>query len=123
MDRVTAEQRSRMMGAIKSKDMSPELEVRRLLHGMGYRYRLHRHSMPGRPDMVFPGRRKVIFIHGCFWHQHEELSCKLAHAPRSNLGYWQAKLERNKARDVSHGDKLRADGWDVLTIWECEVGK
>lgn len=121
MDRVSPEVRSRTMRAIRSKDMKPELAVRRLCHGMGYRYRLHRHDLPGRPDMVFPGRRKVIFVHGCFWHQHTDPRCKLAHAPRSNLDYWKPKLARTQERDKTNRAKLEADGWSVLVIWECEV--
>jgi DNA mismatch endonuclease (patch repair protein) len=119
MDRVSPQERSRMMRAIKSKNMSPELAVRRLVHSMGYRYRLHRHSLPGRPDMVFPGRHKVIFVNGCFWHQHAK--CKLAHKPQSNLDYWKPKLERNTARDAAHVKALTEAGWDVLIVWECEV--
>jgi len=99
----------------------PELAVRRLVYGMGYRYRLHRQDLPGRPDLVFPGRRKVIFVHGCFWHQHAEASCKLAHAPRSNLDYWQPKLSRTKERDKANRPALEDAGWNVLVIWECEV--
>lgn len=109
------------MRAIRSKGMKPELAVRRLVHSMGYRYRLHRHDLPGRPDMVFPARRKVIFIHGCFWHQHEAADCKLAHRPKSNLRYWGPKLQRNKDRDGRHRERLARLGWEVLVIWECEV--
>ena len=119
MDRVSPEARSANMRAIRSKGMKPELAVRRLVHAMGYRYRLHRHELPGRPDMVFPGRRKVIFVHGCFWHQHPD--CKLAHRPRSNLEYWGPKLHRNQERDSEHRARLAELGWDVLVIWECEV--
>jgi DNA mismatch endonuclease (patch repair protein) len=111
--------RSANMRAIRSKDMKPELAVRRLVHGMGYRYRLHRHDLPGRPDLVFPRLRKVIFVHGCFWHQHRR--CRLAHAPRSNLGYWQPKLARTQKRDKKNRAALKAVGWDVLVVWECEV--
>ena len=109
------------MRAIRSKGMKPELAVRRLVHAMGYRYRLHRHALPGRPDMVFPGRRKVVFVHGCFWHQHADPACKIAHRPKSNLDYWLPKLERNVARDNQHRARLAELGWDVLVIWECEV--
>lgn len=111
------------MRAIRSKDMRPELIVRRLVHGLGYRYRLHRHDLPGRPDLVFPARRKVIFVHGCFWHQHRDPVCCLAHKPRSNRTYWLPKLERNARRDVEHLSALAGAGWDVLVIWECEVKK
>ena len=88
---------------------------------MGYRYRLHRHELPGRPDMVFPSRRKVVFIHGCFWHQHADPACKITHRPKSNLDYWLPKLERNVARDKAHRARLAGLGWSILVIWECEV--
>ncbi|MCZ2153273.1 MAG: DNA mismatch endonuclease Vsr [Bryobacterales bacterium] len=110
--------RSANMRAIRSKDMKPELAVRRLVHGMGYRYRLHRHDLPGRPDMVFPSRRKVIFVHGCFWHSH---NCRAAHVPKTNQGYWRPKLERNRARDVRNIEALAAKGWQSLVVWECEL--
>ena len=109
------------MRAIRSKGMKPELAVRRLVHAMGYRYRLHRHDLPGRPDMVFPKRRKVIFVHGCFWHQHPDPDCKLAHRPRSNLEYWEPKLRRNQERDEAHRARLADLGWEVMVLWECEV--
>jgi len=120
-DKVSPEQRSRNMSKIKSRGMKPEMAVRRLAHGLGYRYRLHRHDLPGRPDMVFPGRRKIIFVHGCFWHQHPDPECKLAHRPRSNSDYWGPKLRRNQERDTEHQLRLREIGWDVLVVWECEV--
>ena len=109
------------MRAIRSTNMKPEMIVRRLTHSLGYRYRLHRHDLPGRPDMVFPGRRKIIFVHGCFWHQHNDPTCKLAHAPRSNLDYWKQKLAQTQERDKVNRAKLEASGWDVLVIWECET--
>lgn len=109
------------MRAIRSKGMKPELAVRRLVHAMGYRYRLHRHDLPGRPDMVFPKRRKVIFVHGCFWHQHPDPDCKLVHRPRSNLEYWEPKLRRNQERDEAHRARLADLGWEVMVLWECEV--
>ena len=121
MDRVTLEQRSANMRAIRSKGMKPEMTVRRLVHCMGYRYRLHRHDLPGRPDMVFPGRRKVILVNGCFWHQHDEPACKIAHTPRSNSDYWKPKLERNRRRDRENVARLCDLGWDVLVAWECEL--
>ena len=117
----TPELRSRIMRENRSKDTKPELAVRRLAHGMGYRYRLHRHDLPGRPDLVFPGRRKVIFVHGCFWHQHADPACKSASLPKSNRDYWIPKLERNAARDAEHLASLAESGWDVLVLWECEV--
>lgn len=121
MDRVSPEIRSRTMRAIRSKDMKPELAVRRLVHSMGYRYRLHRHSLPGRPDLVFPGRRKVIFVHGCFWHQHSDPDCKISRRPKSNRAYWLPKLDRNVARDAENQAGLHELGWSSLVIWECHV--
>lgn len=109
------------MRAIRSKDMEPELTVRRLAHAMGYRYRLHRNELPGKPDMVFPARRAVIFIHGCFWHQHHEPACKSVHQPKSNTDYWQPKLARNQERDKLNQTALQAQGWRVLVIWECQI--
>jgi DNA mismatch endonuclease (patch repair protein) len=110
--------RSANMRAIRSKDMLPELAVRSLVHKLGYRFRLHRSNLPGKPDLVFPSRRKVIFVHGCFWHSHE---CKIAHVPKSNQGYWGPKLQRNKIRDAKNVEALRAEGWKVLVIWECKT--
>ncbi len=121
MDRVSRHVRSRNMAAIKSTGMKPEMTVRRLVHRMGYRYRLHRHDLPGRPDMVFPGRHKIIQINGCFWHQHEAPSCKIAHVPRSNSDYWKPKLERTKKRDRDNIANLNELGWKVLVVWECQV--
>lgn len=109
------------MAAIRGKDTKPEMTVRRLIHGMGYRYRLHRKELPGKPDIVFVSRRAVIFVHGCYWHQHPDPACKSAHVPKSNLDFWNAKFDRNKARDERHRAALEAQGWRVLTIWECEV--
>lgn len=111
--------RSANMRAIRSKDMRPELEVRSLVHKLGYRFRLHRKDLPGQPDLVFVSRRKVIFVHGCFWHWHQ--GCKIAHVPKSNLEYWGPKLERNRARDRRNIDALRMDGWKTMVIWECEI--
>ena len=119
MDRVTTAQRRENMRRITSKDSIPELIVRRLVHRLGYRYRLHDHTLPGRPDLVFPRRRKIIFLHGCFWHAHTR--CKLAHTPATHQEYWQPKLDRNKARDRAHLRALKELGWDVLIIWECEL--
>ena len=109
------------MRAIRSKDTKPELVIRRLVHGMGYRYRLHRHDLPGRPDLVFPGRRKVLFVHGCFWHSHPDPRCKRSHHPKTNPSYWTAKLKRNQERDRENRARLLELGWQVLVIWECEV--
>jgi DNA mismatch endonuclease (patch repair protein) len=110
--------RSANMRAIRSKDMQPELKVRSAAHGLGFRFRLHRKDLPGKPDLVFSPRRKVIFVHGCFWHSH---NCKAAHIPKSNQEYWVPKLERNKARDEKNIEALAAMGWQALVIWECEV--
>ena len=120
-DTITRERRSEIMSNIRAKGMKPEMAVRRITHAMGYRYRLHRKDLPGKPDLVFPSRRKVIFIHGCFWHQHADPACKIAHRPKSNLAYWLPKLERNVVRDNEHQANLAASGWDVLVIWECDV--
>lgn len=119
MDRLSRERRSENMRRIRCKDTSPEMTVRRLVHGMGYRYRLHVQTLPGRPDLVFPRLRRIIQVHGCFWHQHK--GCPQAHIPKSRVGYWRPKLTKNKRRDRKHEAKLRLTGWDVLTIWECEM--
>jgi DNA mismatch endonuclease (patch repair protein) len=110
--------RSEMMASVKSKDTTPEMLVRQLLHGLGYRYRLHRADLPGKPDLVFPRRKKIIFVHGCFWHQH---GCVFSHLPKSNVSYWTPKLERNRVRDFEHLEALRADGWRCLVLWECQL--
>ena len=107
------------MRAVKSRDTKPEMIVRRLLHGMGFRYRLHRSELPGKPDIVFPGRRKAIFVHGCFWHGHD---CKRgARTPASNTTYWTAKIGRNMARDRETMAQLAETGWEALVVWECEL--
>ena len=120
-DTVTAKRRSEIMSNIRAKGMKPEMAVRRLVHAMGYRYRLHRKDLPGKPDLVFPARRKVIFVHGCFWHQHDDPACRIARRPKSNQHYWLPKLERNVIRDAEHLAQLAQLGWDVLVIWECDV--
>ena len=111
------------MAAIRSDGMKPEMTVRSLVHGMGYRYRLHAKDLPGKPDLVFRSRKKVIFVHGCFWHQHARAACKDGRAPKSNLGYWAGKLARNVERDAENLDGLTAKGWKTLVLWECEVLK
>jgi DNA mismatch endonuclease (patch repair protein) len=111
--------RSENMRRIRSKGMRPELAVRSLVHKMGYRFRLHRKDLPGNPDLVFVSQRKVIFVHGCFWHSHDD--CKSAHVPKSNLDYWGPKLKRNRARDAKSIATLKADGWKTLVVWECET--
>ena len=116
---MTTAERSRIMRAVKSRDTKPEMIVRRLAHGMGYRYRLHSAGLPGKPDLAFPGRKAVVFVHGCFWHGHR---CKRgARVPEANVAYWTAKIAGNLARDRKHTSKLRRAGWRVLTIWECEL--
>ncbi len=107
------------MRRIKSKDTKPEIFVRKMVYAMGYRYRLHAKELPGQPDLVFRKKKKAIFVHGCFWHQHEE--CKQGHIPKSNLPYWIPKLERTKKRDAGNLEKLKGLGWKILVVWECEV--
>lgn len=111
--------RSENMRRIRSKDTAPELAVRRAAYAMGYRYRLHRRDLPGSPDLVFAGRKKVVFVHGCFWHQHGD--CREGRLPRSNTEYWTSKLERNVARDRVSQATLVSSGWAVLVVWECET--
>ena len=107
------------MRAVRSRDTKPEIVVRKLLYRMGYRYRLHRSDLPGRPDITLGPRRKVIFVHGCFWHGH---SCKRGNrVPKTNAAYWKAKIERNVERHMSQLDELTAAGWTGLTLWECEL--
>ncbi|MGY3134575.1 DNA mismatch endonuclease (patch repair protein) [Bradyrhizobium sp. USDA 4501] len=120
-DKLTPERRSENMRRIKSKDMKPELLVRRMVHGMGHRYRLHRKDLPGKPDLVFGPKHKVIFVHGCFWHGHEREGCLDARRPKSNTDYWNPKLTRNKERDAERIASLEANGWNVLVVWECET--
>lgn len=112
---------SSRMRRIDAKDTKPELIVRKLVHGMGYRYRLHRADLPGKPDLVFPARRKVIFVHGCFWHRHNCRAGKIN--PSVNTSYWQPKLERNRQRDEENLAALRASGWNTLVVWECQIKK
>ena len=109
------------MAAIRSKDTAPERAVRRVVTALGYRYRLNRRDLPGKPDLVFGPRRKVIFVHGCFWHMHPKANCLDARQPKSNTGYWSAKLTRNVARDAENVRKLQALGWRVLIVWDCET--
>jgi DNA mismatch endonuclease (patch repair protein) len=109
------------MRRIRSKGMKPELTVRKLAHRLGYRYRLHRKDLPGKPDLVFGPLRKLIFVHGCFWHGHDQVACRDSHIPKSNERYWNAKLTRNKERDAAHLVALENAGWQVAVIWECEL--
>jgi len=111
--------RSENMRRIRSKGTHPELAVRSLAHRMGYRFRLHRQDLQGKPDLVFVSQRKVIFVHGCFWHSHQ--GCKTAHMPKSDLRYWKPKLKRNEARDAKNIKVLSAAGWRSLVVWECET--
>jgi DNA mismatch endonuclease (patch repair protein) len=118
-DVFTPEQRSRVMARVKGKDTKPELKVRRLAHALGYRFRLQRKDLPGTPDLTFPGRRKVIFVHGCFWHGHD--CARGARKPKQNADYWAAKIAGNRDRDAKAVGALEAEGWAVLTLWECEM--
>ena len=106
------------MSRIGSKNTKPEITVRRLIHAMGYRYRLHRKNLPGTPDLTFPARKKVIFVHGCFWHQHD---CPRGSRPASNTQFWNKKLDGNVRRDRENLALLRQNGWSVLVLWECEM--
>lgn len=119
MDTLTVAQRSERMSRIRGKDTKPEMLVRRALHRLGYRYRLHRRDLPGAPDIVFPSRKKVIFVHSCFWHGH--VGCSVANVPKSRRAYWRDKFASNKKRDGSNVRQLRRAGWDVLVIWECDT--
>lgn len=121
MDTLNPVERSALMSRIRGKNTGPELAVRRLIHGLGYRFRLHRRDLPGTPDLVFPGRRRVIFVHGCFWHRHPDPGCRLARMPKSRQDYWGPKLEGNRARDLRKEAALAEAGWGVMTIWECEL--
>ena len=113
------ESRRRNMSAIKSRDTHPEFVVRRLLFHMGYRYRVHRSGLPGRPDIAFPSRRKVVFVHGCFWHRHS--GCPNFVLPRERHDWWKAKLEANAERDARHCEVLKGLGWEPIIVWECEL--
>lgn len=117
-DRVT---RSRNMSAIRGTDTKPEVALRRALHALGYRFRLHRRDLPGRPDIVLPGRCIAIFVHGCYWHRH--LSCRFATTPSTRTEFWFRKFEANVARDVRNQRELRELGWHVAKIWECQIRK
>jgi DNA mismatch endonuclease (patch repair protein) len=118
VDNRTKDSRSRLMSRVGSKHTKPELIVRSLLHRMGYRYRLHRKDLPGRPDIAFIGRKKAIFVHGCFWHGH---GCKIGKLPKSNLEFWSPKIERNRLRDRQNISKLEQIGWEVAEVWQCEL--
>lgn len=119
MDTLSPEQRRRTMAAVKSWNTKPEIVVRGILHKAGFRFRLYRKDLPGRPDVALPKYRTVIFVHGCFWHQHP--GCKHASKPGTRQDYWLPKLERNIERDKKHTSELDALGWNVLVVWECET--
>ena len=118
MDRFSLKQRSRVMSRIRGRNTAPELSVRSKLHKLGFRFRLHCKHLPGTPDLVFPGRQSVIFIHGCFWHGH---TCRRAKLPTSNVSFWTEKIGKNKVRDKNARKLLTNDGWKVLTVWQCEL--
>lgn len=119
VDTISTSERSRIMSLVKGKNTRPEMLVRRLVHGAGFRYRLHDAKLPGKPDLVFSSKRKVIFVHGCFWHRHE--GCALARIPKSNRVFWLTKLDGNKARDELNLRQLHQAGWETLVVWECEL--
>lgn len=120
VDIVDKEKRSRIMSRVRGQDTKPEMMVRRLVFSFGYRYRLHDSKLPGKPDLVFSGKRKIICVNGCFWHGH---NCSRGNRlPKSNADYWRSKIDRNRERDATNTAKLESDGWGVLVIWECELG-
>jgi DNA mismatch endonuclease, patch repair protein len=119
MDRLDKSHRSWNMGRIKGKNTAPETAVRSLLHRAGYRFRLHRKDLPGRPDIVLPAWKTAIFVHGCFWHRHQ--GCKQCYTPKSNVDFWQAKFAGNVERDKKNAESLRKAGWQVVVVWECEL--
>ena len=120
-DKLSKRRRSQNMAAIRSKNTKPEMIVRRIVYNFGYRYRLHRKDLPGKPDLVFGPRRAVIFVHGCFWHLHPKAGCLDARKPKSNKTYWLPKLKRNVERDAHNLEALQRLGWRVLVIWDCET--
>jgi len=117
-DHVDPKRRSAIMSAVGSRDTKPEMRVRKALHRLGYRYRLHRKDLPGSPDIVFPKKKKAIFVHGCFWHGHQ---CRWGRLPKTKLDYWLPKIEANKYRDARNVSELHALGWKVLILWQCEL--
>ena len=118
VDTRTPEQRRKIMRSVRTKNTGPEMIVRSLLHSLGYRYRLHRQDLPGRPDLVFPRRRKIVFVHGCFWHGH---GCSKGRLPKSRIEYWGPKITRNKVRDIETTEALQRAGWTVGVVWQCET--
>jgi DNA mismatch endonuclease (patch repair protein) len=121
MDTLTPAQRSERMSLVRSRNTKPEMVIRRLVHKMGFRYRLHARHLPGNPDLVFPSRGKIIFVHGCFWHRHG--TCKFTRWPKSRLDFWKPKLEQNRQRDKLIRRRLSKQGWQVLVVWECQLNK
>src|SRR5207253_122568 len=119
MDHVSSSKRSDIMRAVKGRDTGPELVVRRALHRAGFRYRLHVRSLPGTPDIVFPARRKVIFVHGCFWHGHK--NCAKARLPKTRVSFWSHKIALNSRRDKARIAQLRQLGWRALVVWQCQL--
>lgn len=119
IDVLTEEQRSYCMSRIRAQDTKPEMVVRSLLHRMGYRFRLHRRDLPGKPDIVLPSKKKIILVHGCFWHRHAR--CRYATEPQTNESFWRDKLDRNVKRDRKIKRELRKIGWGVRVVWECEI--
>jgi len=119
MDALNREQRSAQMARVRAKDTRPEWAVRKLVHSLGYRYRLHVKGLPGQPDLVFHGRGAIIFVHGCFWHRHP--GCTLARLPKSRLDFWKPKLTANRRRDQRNERALRGLDWRVMVVWECQV--
>jgi len=117
-DFLTPEERSKRMAAVRGKDTKPEMIVRRLVHSLGYRYRLHDRKLPGRPDLVFKSRRKVIFVHGCFWHHHAD--CPRSRLPATRVEFWTRKMSENEQRDCKNQLDLKSMGYDNMVIWECE---
>ena len=121
VDHVDQTKRSRIMAAVHSEDTGPERVVRGIVHRLGYRFRLHVKTLPGRPDLVFPARRKVVFVHGCFWHRHR--NCRYATLPKSRRTFWEAKFAANVTRDRRNERQLKRMGWAILTVWQCELKK
>lgn len=119
--KISKEKRSAIMSRIRSRNTKPEILVRKLIHRLGYRFRLHAKELPGTPDIVFRPKKKAIFVHGCFWHQHDPAVCSLSKQPKSRLDYWLPKLQRNVERDAANVNLLTSLGWEILIVWECEI--
>lgn len=120
-DSLSPAERSVRMGMVRAKNTKPELLVRSIVHRLGYRYRLHAKDLPGRPDLVFRSRKKVIFVHGCFWHRHDDPQCTRTRFPTSNQSYWLSKFKQNIQRDMMTRRRLEEGGWTSLTVWECQL--